>query len=53
MKVKIENKAEQFEPDEVLRKKVKPYGHRGAHVTVPVKHIEKDAIVLIKQRTKK
>jgi putative transposon-encoded protein len=40
--VKVSIKAE-----EVLRKKIKPYGARGSHIIMPKKYLGKNAIVCI------
>jgi len=51
--IKIKQANYEVKADEVLEKKVKPYGKGGAHITMPKKHLNKNVLVVIESQKKK
>ncbi len=39
----------EIDAEEVLRKKTKPYGKGGCHITMPKKHLNKKVVVVIEK----
>ena len=49
VKIRIEKETEAIEAEEILKRKVKPFGTNGGHITMPKKYIGQDTVVLVKE----
>ena len=51
MKIELKKDSELVDVEEILRKKVKKFGKAGAHITMPKRHVDKNATVLVEEPT--
>ena len=47
-KIRIEE-SESLEVEEILKRKVKPFGTNGGHVTIPKKYVGQETLILVKE----